>query len=154
MTLATHFLTYHDVPLGGLGEGRPIQLLGVGLMRGRHHKEAAGMTTGALYPGVFEANGGLEGIDAFANAFRERYQREPTQVDAQAFDIWRIVGDVAVASRKHGTDPRAAFLTALIKMEPREVLTGKRWFPANGEPGCRFRLWVVDSSGTVSTTDP
>lgn len=158
VVVAARFLEFHDA--GGSGdEGRGIQLLGLAMMGGEGHINAGGKTAGALYPDVFARSGDQPGVEAFVQRWVDAYERQPTEVDAQVFDVWRILGSLAVQPVQPGTDTspsarRARLRSAMIAMKPRQVLTGKRWFPEDGTPGCEFRLWVVDSDGRITSTDP
>lgn len=157
VVLATKFLAFHDVPLAAVGSGASIQLLGTTLMRGPHHLDGGGLTTGALFPELFGPTSDHPGVSEFVTAFKEGLHREPSELEAHATDALSSLTLAVAKVPRELADPgtrRRRMLNALLTLEPQDGLTGLRWFNDTGEPGFQFQLWVVEPSGEVSPTTP
>ncbi len=151
VALATKFLRFYDVPLSGFGDGSSLQLLGTSHLPGPQLADAEGLLSGALYPEIFHIDQDDE-ARAYAESFREAYERDPQRLDAQIYDLYASL--VQVLSRAYEAAPQSDLRTSLpshmVGMEPRRGLTGLQWFEAAGTPGYQYRVWLVDSNGQVS----
>jgi ABC-type branched-subunit amino acid transport system substrate-binding protein len=151
--LAAKFMRFHDVPLGGLGDGSSLQVLGTSQLHGPRLVDAEGLLAGALYPEVFEAGQGTDAARVWSERFAEAHEREPSAFDAKVYDLYTLLARVVVgAESKTGgaTTVREQMPGLLIELEPAFGMSGLQWFEPDGRPGHRLEIWVVDVSGGVS----
>lgn len=155
VALSTRYLAFHDVGLSNMGiiGAGVVQILGTSQMHGPRLADTDGLISGALYPELFDPNGGDDASAAFGEAFRDAYERDPVDLDAQVVDLYAVLTDaVAHCATLSGdvTRRRRCVSARLVTMEPYPGLTGEQWFEEDGAPGREFQVWVVGGGGDVS----
>lgn len=151
--LAAKFMVFHDVPLGGLGDGSSLQVLGTSHLRGPRLVDAEGLLAGALYPEIFESGQGSEAAQAWAARFADTFQRPPGAFDAKVYDLYTLLARALTeAEKKTGgsVSLRDQFPGLLVGLDPYFGMAGLQWFEPDGRPGHRLEVWVVDVSGGAS----
>ncbi|RAL25189.1 hypothetical protein DL240_02980 [Lujinxingia litoralis] len=122
------------------------QLLGLAGWRGQRLSHAADELSGALF---FDTFGGIEeggAAEAFVLAFEVHFEREPTTVEAEVYDLVRMVGSLPGGARSRerllsspgfeGVSGRWRFERDGAPLrEPRamRVIEGGRWVPLRDE---------------------
>ncbi len=156
VALLTRFLRFVDVPLAGLGEGSSIQLLGISHLAGPRLAESEGLVAGAVYSDTFDVESGLAGVEDFTTAYRDAYKRDPTDLDAQAHDLFMHAASALRLGATDATAPAAAererVRVSLSAIKPWVGLSGRQWLAPSGAPGHELTLWVVNSAGVGAIT--
>lgn len=151
VALSTRFLRFHDVELSGWGDGSSVQILGTSHMPGPRLSEAEGMLAGALYPEIFHPERAGDSSAAYTAAFEEAYDRPPSDLDAQLYDLYGRVLTVLVEEKAlSGQEVRGRLPELLIQQDAYTGLIGLQWFEPDGRPGYQFEVWAVDGDGLVS----
>jgi len=141
--LMAPFLDFWEVPLGGR-----MQLLGLSSWAGRLSK-AGSLLRGAIFTQVFDGAMYDDDVRDFIARFRESYEREPSEAEAQAYDAIRTLDEAIDRVRGVG-DGRAQVADYLRSMPERDGLGGSLSIGPDGAVVRGLSLFSVDDRGFFS----
>ena len=90
------FLAFWDVPLGA-----PVRLLGLSSWGGSGLAKSEDLVEGALFPMVFHPSMFFPAAERFADRFQSRYERPPSEAEAQSHDVVTLLADALNALPSH-----------------------------------------------------
>lgn len=139
--LVIPFLSFWDVPVG-----RPTQLLGVSSWGGEGLEKAEALADGALFPMIFHRDMYYPPAGDFATRFEARFERAPSEAEAQAYDAIVMIAHSlsslpAAATREHLVD-------ALVSGPWVDGVAGPMRFSEAGAVERDFSLFAADRNGS------
>ena len=140
------FLPVAGIQNGNGGEGVAVQMLGLAAWEGKSMELTGGTAAGALYLDTFAgvASGGR--AEEFVRTFEQRFQRQPVDIEAEAFDIIWLLGSIA---RRMGSrdDARPELIRRLPRRKAWRGVAAGLTFGRSGEPAREFQMLRFDADG-------
>ena len=142
--LIVPFLAFWDVPMD-----RITRLLGLSSWGGAGLAKSEDLIEGATFTMVYHESLYNSDAERFARAFREAYERDPSEAEAQAFDA---VGILLEGVRPSSATPATRLsLAAWLRGGPRHRgATGDLSISTDGAVVHDLSLFATDSAGYIS----
>jgi branched-chain amino acid transport system substrate-binding protein len=141
VALVLPFLSFVDVALG-----TRVRLLGLSSWADGDLAVSGDLAAGALFTRIYDEHMEDPGAAHFADVYRDRYQRTPSEAEAQAYDAVAFLVEVLAGVPAGGTD-RAGLRQALQAAPPFAGLGSPLQLDRAGAVVRDLPLFSVDRSG-------
>ncbi|MCA9563567.1 MAG: hypothetical protein KC561_08765, partial [Myxococcales bacterium] len=141
-SLVIPFLSFYEVPLDR------VQLLGLSTWQAPEMSIIGGIAEGAIFPRIYDRFLYGRTVEWFTSEFEARYERTPTEAEAQAFDV---VGWLAAALSElpNAVVSRALIVERLQNTTHYEGLTGLVGVTASGAVRRQLAVFRVGRDGSA-----
>ncbi|MEM1350242.1 MAG: ABC transporter substrate-binding protein, partial [Myxococcota bacterium] len=151
------FLPGSGIQNGEGGDGVAVQMLGLSGWHGDTMGLTGSMAAGAVIVDVFAGEAGGGRAESFFREFGSRTGRDPSDVEAEAFDgavmLGMMMRDVARRQASWRTRGRRALVANLHAMKPWRGACGAVHFATDGSPVRELSMFRFDMDGALAPLD-
>jgi len=152
------FLPGAGIQNGEGGDGVAVQLLGLSGWHGDTMTLTGSMAAGAVIVDVFAGEAGGGRAESFAREFGSRTGREPSDVEAEAFDGATMLGMMMRDVARKGADSwqthgRRTLVEQLHAMKSWRGVCGEVRFLPDGTPERELPMFRFDMDGAIAPLD-